>query len=37
MVASATALKAQCGEAYVGSCQNYGPVLGPYYDTAPII
>ena len=22
---------------YVGGCQNYGPVLGPYYNTAPII
>ena len=19
----------------MGSCQNYGPVLGPYYNTAP--
>ena len=22
---------------YMGGCQNYGPVLGPYYNTAPII
>ena len=22
---------------YMGSCQNYGPFLGPYYNTAPII
>ena len=22
---------------YVGGCQNYGPLLGPYYNTAPII
>ena len=22
---------------YVGGCQNYGPFLGPYYNTAPII
>ena len=21
----------------MGGCQNYGPFLGPYYDTAPII
>ena len=21
----------------MGGCQNYGPVLGPYYNTAPII
>ena len=21
----------------MGSCQNYGPFLGPYYDTAPNI
>ena len=21
----------------VGGCQNYGPFLGPYYSTAPII
>ena len=22
---------------YVGGCQNYGPFLGPYYNTAPNI
>ena len=22
---------------YMGGCQNYGPFLGPYYNTAPII
>ena len=22
---------------YMGGCQNYGPFLGPYYSTAPII
>ena len=22
---------------YMGGCQNYGPVLGPYYNTAPTI
>ena len=22
---------------HVGGCQNYGPFLGPYYNTAPII
>ena len=22
---------------HMGSCQNYGPFLGPYYNTAPII
>ena len=22
---------------YVGGCQNYGPFLGPRYNTAPII
>ena len=21
----------------MGGCQNYGPFLGPYYNTAPII
>ena len=21
----------------IGGCQNYGPFLGPYYNTAPII
>ena len=20
---------------YMGNCQNYGPFLGPYYDTGP--
>ena len=24
-------------ESHMGGCQNYGPFLGPYYDTAPII
>ena len=23
--------------AYMGGCQNYGPFLGPYYNTAPNI
>ena len=23
------------GEHYVGDCQNYGPLLGPYYNTGP--
>ena len=22
---------------YMGGCQNYGPFLGPYYNTAPTI
>ena len=22
---------------HLGGCQNYGPFLGPYYNTAPII
>ena len=22
---------------YMGGCQDYGPFLGPYYNTAPII
>ena len=22
---------------YMGGCQNYGPFLGPYYNTAPNI
>ena len=22
---------------HMGGCQNYGPLLGPYYNTAPII
>ena len=22
---------------YMGGCQNYGPFLGPHYNTAPII
>ena len=22
---------------YMGVCQNYGPFLGPYYNTAPIV
>ena len=22
---------------YMGGCQNYGPFLGPYYNTAPSI
>ena len=22
---------------HVGGCQNYGPFLGPHYNTAPII
>ena len=22
---------------HMGGCQNYGPFLGPYYNTAPII
>ena len=22
---------------HMGGCQNYGPFLGPYYDTAPSI
>ena len=30
-----------CGGPYlclhIGGCQNYGPFLGPYYSTAPII
>ena len=24
------------GVHYMGGCQNYGPFLGPYYNTAPI-
>ena len=27
--------KGPCG--YMGGCQNYGPFLGPYYNTAPNI
>ena len=23
--------------AHMGGCQNYGPFLGPYYNTAPTI
>ena len=25
------------GPTYMGSCQNYGPFLGPFHNTAPII
>ena len=25
------------GNSHMGGCQNYGPFLGPYYNTAPII
>ena len=24
-------------QVYMGGCQNYGPFLGPYYNTAPDI
>ena len=40
-----TDMKESCGRVllvleplyYMGGCQNYGPFLGPYYSTAPII
>ena len=25
-----------CLYIYMGGCQNYGPFLGPYYNTAPM-
>ena len=27
----------RCIYIYMGGCQNYGPFLGPYYNTAPNI
>ena len=27
----------RCKSCYMGGCQNYGPFLGPYYNTAPNI
>ena len=30
-------LKENYGSSHMGGCQKYGPFLGPYYNTAPII